>query len=86
MLPFLFVVICTDDHSRRVSVLDPIHDAQQDAVVRLVDRVGTVGGTLTKLPGPCASVTVPHTWYHEQTPERVHLVSDSAPFGYAKKL
>lgn len=82
MLPFHTLLVRANNHTRRVPVLDPVHDAQHDAVVRLVDSVGTPtdDGTLTQLPRSWPTVTVAHTGYHEQPPERVHLVSVSHSF------
>ena len=68
MLPFYTLVIGADDNIGRVSVLDPIHDAQHDAVIRRVDPVGAPSndGTLTDLPRTGTPETVSHAGYHEQ--------------------
>ena len=70
------MVVRTDNHFRRMSTLDPIHDAQHDAAVGLIGPVGTStdDGTLTDLPRPGTPETVPHAGHHEQPIEVVHLV------------
>jgi hypothetical protein len=80
MLPLHPIVVRANDHTRRISTLDPIHDTQHDAMVRLVDPVGTPtsDGALTELPCTRSPNAVSHAGYHEQPIERVHLVSTSS--------
>jgi len=81
------MLVSANDHTRWISVLDPIHDAQHDAVIRFVDPVGTppYDGTLSELPRARAPVTVSHAGYHEQPIERVHLASNSSSFDCVKE-
>ena len=81
MLPFHVPVIRTDDDNRRVPILNPVYDAQHEAVVCLVGSTGT--GTFAKLPRSWPPEAVSHPRYHEKPVKRVHL--GSPPFDCTKK-
>ena len=87
ILPFHPIRGRTNDHARWVPVLDPVHDAQHHAMVRLVFPVGTstIDRTLTDPPRARSSDTVTHAGYHEKSVERVHLISNPSRFGCITK-
>ena len=88
MLPFHPIVVCADDHVGRLSTLDPIHHAQDDIMIRLVDPVGipTDDGTLTDLPRARTPVTVTHAGHHEQSIEFVHLAVTTSSWPACTKI
>jgi len=69
MFPLLTLIVGADNDLRRVTTFNPIDQAQQEVVVRLVDcvRANTYQRALPDLPGPRAGETMTHAGNHKET-------------------
>ena len=69
MFPLFSSEIHPDDGLRSFSTLDPLNQAQQHVVIRLVGLAGSdiLGGSLSEPPCAGSTPTVPHTGDQEES-------------------
>jgi len=80
MFPLLTLIVGANNDLRRVPTFDPIDQAQQEVVVRLVDcvRANTDQRALPDLPGPRAVETMTHAGNREETIKVIQVTFQTA--------